>query len=409
MLLSMGRSFVTGTGGGGGGPATDPLVTEYLTADEWNHDWANLTGWTTTGVQVSSNRLYGISGGNPTATGKAYAVAAGETVKVTAELVIVGTGSANLYLGVNFGGTNDGVNASLPNFAGVGIVNRHANRYAGGNFTGITTGSQSIGVRKSLTPFVTKSKAAGTIDGDIGVSIYRQATADLWRIHLPAGLDGETRAPVCIYFPQATSGVADSPLEARAVNIDQALDAAGYIVLSASDGGDRWGNQDSLDNFKALLDWTRAHVYCGEVVLLGVSGGAVTAWNAILRGDISEAVAVAGICPVCDLDAMEADSTFTASVRAAYGAADHAEYLTNSAGYNPVASANLANFTGLGVKFYCAASGDFTVPNADHVDVFEPLEDDYAAASTVDLSGTAHLDTEQFQGSDLVTFFNTYV
>lgn len=457
------------------------LVTEYNTATEMTHDWANLTGWTTSGVQVNSNRLYGVAGANPSATGKAFAVAAGDTVKVTAEIVVNGAGSGTQYVGINFGGANDGVNASLPNFIGIGIAtgNRRPNFFVGANFTGVTTGSQNIGgdlsltgtwraiviaddenislvlrkqdgskeytaqiarsaapnsgavtsvivwngdtngtsghyvkaigARKSLTPFVTKTNAAGTIDGNTGLVLYRNV-ADLWRIHLPAGLDGETPAPVCIYFPQATTGVAGSPVdEARALNVDQALDTGGYIVLSASDNGDQWGNQDSLDNFRDLLDWVRARVYCGPVVLLGISGGAMTSWNAILRGDIQGAVAIAGICPVCDLDNMEANATYTASIRAAYGAADHAEYVTNSAGFNPVDSANLANFTGKGVKFYAASSGDTTVPNASHVDVFEPMVDDFAAASTVDLSGTSHLDTEQFQGTDLVTFFDTYV
>ena len=54
-----------------------PLVTEYLEAAEFTHDWSNLTGWTTANVQVSNIRLYSNgSGTNPSAAYYPFAVAA---------------------------------------------------------------------------------------------------------------------------------------------------------------------------------------------------------------------------------------------------------------------------------------------------------------------------------------------
>lgn len=125
---------------------TEPLALEYLQANEYTHDWANLTGWTATGVQVSDNGLYGISGGNPPAAGRPFAVAAGEVVKITAEIVNVPGNAGTQFVGVDFGGANDGVVASLPSFVGVGIgtTNRRPVRWAGANFTGVTTGNVEL-------------------------------------------------------------------------------------------------------------------------------------------------------------------------------------------------------------------------------------------------------------------------
>lgn len=126
---------------------TEPLALEYLQAPEYTHDWANLTGWTVTGVQVSANGLYGIAGGNPAAAGRPFAAAAGQVLKVTADIVNVAGNAGTQYVGVAFGGANDGVNASLPTFVGVGIgtTNRRPVRWAGANFGGgVTTGNVEL-------------------------------------------------------------------------------------------------------------------------------------------------------------------------------------------------------------------------------------------------------------------------
>lgn len=138
---------VLASAGGATAPVQHPLIDEYLEAEEYTHDWADLTGWSVNGVQVSSNRLYGISGGNPVAAGRPFSVAAGEVVKVTAEIVNIDGNAGTQYVGVNFGGANDGVNASLPNFVGIGIGSsvRRPARWVGGNFSGVTTGNVFLG------------------------------------------------------------------------------------------------------------------------------------------------------------------------------------------------------------------------------------------------------------------------
>jgi hypothetical protein len=40
---------------------------DYADAAEITESWADMTAWSTAGVQVSSNRLYGVAGANPSA------------------------------------------------------------------------------------------------------------------------------------------------------------------------------------------------------------------------------------------------------------------------------------------------------------------------------------------------------
>lgn len=103
---------------------------------------------------------------------------------------------------------------------------------------------------------------------------------------------------------------------------------------------------------------------------------------------------------------MGANGLFRASVRAAYGV--NAQYVVNSVACDPNDETDFAAFTGKCVKFYVAASGDTTVPNAVHVDDVQSKIAPYATTS-IDVDGTSHLDTKQFKGTDLVTFFSAYV
>jgi hypothetical protein len=221
------------------------MLAEYSSATEYTHDWADLTGWTVTNVQVSSNRLYGItSGANPSACYKPFAIAAGESGRVTCEIVRVSGVAKSIYVGFEcLGGA---ILASLPNFCGIGVNGSNdLEAFVGANFTGVTTGAQmltdiagggtytvtvsadpdyvslvvraadstveaslvlprssmpgggaiagitvwntdtrgtsgsyakGIGVRKSLTPFVTKTVTGGVIEGTSGQVIHRGAS-----------------------------------------------------------------------------------------------------------------------------------------------------------------------------------------------------------------------------------------
>lgn len=452
------------------------LVQQYLTAEEMTHDWANLTGWSVAAVQVSSNRLYGVTGGNPAAAGKPFSVPAGAVAKVTAEIVEASTSPGMRFVGFSFGGANDGVNAALPDFIGLGLgtASKVVGVYIGANFTGVTTGQtnlatglsagtyratvvvdetsislvlqrqdgtvewsqivprsaapnggaitsvicwngatngtsgsyiKAIGAKKSLTPFRTKSNAAGIIEGNTDFVMHRQLS-DPWRIQLPANINGMAPTKVVVFFHQSATGNRNSVMtEARWTALRQALMTNGYALLSADDGGDRWGNPASEANYKDLLDWVKARVYCGKLYLLAYSMGGLPMWNSISHATMQPA-AVTAICPVCDLIPMRANSAFTASIDAAWGSTSEATLIANSAGYNPMTSSKPL-YAGVAYQFNLGA-GDTTVPPEQHTDLFEPAIAPYAISTQVNTLGTGHGPAACFDPLVILPHFNAH-
>ena len=266
-----------------------------------------------------------------------------------------------------------------------------------------------VAYKKSLTPLRVKSAGGVNIEGDVGQVVISGADGERWRASLPPDLDGESSAPVCVFMHQASTGDADSVWsESRALPVLQALLASGYIVVSADDGGDKWGNQESVENYSNLADWIMGKVYSQGVFAWGCSMGGMPMWNTIIQQHRNDIRAAVGICPVCDLDEMEADATFTSSVWAAYNAANHSEYLANSSGYNPVAEAP-TGFEGVPLRFYVANLGtDGFVPRADHTDVLKPIVSVVTPESEIVTGGSGHLQPEQYDAAGIVAFFESY-
>ena len=483
MGLGLGLTAAQSSGGGGAGytPVTEPtpsaaMLAEYSAADEYTHDWADLTGWTFNKVQVSSNRLYGVDGTNPSACYYPFPVDATESARLTCEIVRVTGVNRTVYVGFE---TVGGVAASSPNFCGVGINgNDDFEAYIGVNFTGpdgaINLGTRSgsgtytvtvsadpdyvslvvrladssdegryiipranlpgggaiagitvwnndtrglsgsyikgIGVRKSLTPFRTKTVTGPVIEGTSGQVIHRGVSGNYWRVHLPKAMDGETAHPICLFTHQASTGTRNSVWdEARSRPVLNALDDAGYIVVSADDGGDRWGNQASIDNYLEAVQWVRDNFYAGPLVLWSPSMGGTPAWNIILRRE-AHVRAVAAICPVCDIPLMYTGG-FVSALNAAYGVASLPALeaaLAASGGYNPV-DGDMVEFTGKGVKFWVGTgTTDSTVPEADHAVVLQGLIAAYAAESSLVEIGSGHLATAQYDAAAIVALFDTY-
>lgn len=471
-------------GGGGYVPVAEPdpsaaMLAEYSSANEFTHDWANLTGWTVANVQVASNRLYGISSGaNPSACYYPFAVGATESARLTCEIVRVTGVNRAIYVGFEtVGGT---ILANLPNFCGVGIDGGDDMQvFIGANFTGVTTGAtdlvnlsssgtytvtvsadpdyvslvvrladsteegryiiprsslpgggaiagivvwntdtrgtsgsyaKGIGVRKSLTPFVTKTVTGGVIEGTSAQVIHRGTSGNYWRIHLPKAMDGTVAHPICLYLHQASSGTRNTVWsETRARPVLEALDAAGYIVISADDGGDRWGNQASIDNYLAAVQWVRDNFYAGPLVLWAPSMGGTPAWNIVLRRE-AHVRAIAAICPVCDTEEMYR-SPFTTTLNAAYGVSNLSGLqaaLAASGGYNPI-DGNMVEFTGKGVKFWVGTgTSDTIVPEALHAVPMQAALAPYAAESDLIEIGSGHLASSQYDATAIVALFDTY-
>lgn len=466
--------YAAGAMGGGAVPA---LVQEYLEAEEYTHDWADLAGWSVAGVQVSANRLYGVSGGNPVAAGRPFAVPASGVVKVTAEIVETGTRSGMRYVGVSFGGASDGVNASLPDFIGIGIGTSSGTVgvWIGSNFTGTPSGNtnlatglpsgtyratvvvdetsislvlqrqdgteewsmvvarssapnagevtavvvwngasngtsgsyvKAIGAKASLTPFRTKSNAAGIIEGNTDFVMHRNNGSDTWRIQLPAVMNGMQPCKQVVFFHQSATGNRNTPMtESRWAALRQALMADGYALVSADDSGDRWGNPDSVGNYTALVNWLRSKVYSGKLFMLAYSMGGLPMLNSISHSTLSPA-AVTAICPVCDLVVMRSDATFTASIDAAWGSSSEETLIANSAGYDPMTTSK-ALFGGIPYQFNVGAS-DTIVPASQHTDLFQPVIDPYALSTEVNVLGTGHGPAACFDPAVILPHFNSH-
>lgn len=242
---------VLASAGGATAPVQHPLIDEYLEAEEYTHDWADLTGWSVNGVQVSSNRLYGISGGNPVAAGRPFSVAAGEVVKVTAEIVNIAGNAGTQYVGVNFGGANDGVNASLPNFVGIGIgsSSRRPARWVGGDFSGVTTGNVFLGGALSSGTY----RATVVVDEqNISLVLQSQDGTREWSETISrSAAPGTGAITSIIVWNGATNGTAGSYV--KAIGARKSLtpfrvksNAAGVIegntdfVMHRNNGSDTW-------------------------------------------------------------------------------------------------------------------------------------------------------------------------
>lgn len=451
------------------------MEAEYLAADEFIHDWANLTGWTTANVQVASNRLYGVNGTNPSAAYHPFAIGATESARITCEFVRITGVARSVYIGFECVGT---IPASLPNFCGIGTDgSSNFEVFIGANFTGVTTGAtdvlarsntggtftvtcsvdedyvslvvrsadsdeegsitfprsslpgdgsiagitvwntdtrgtsgsyiKGIGVKRSLTPFRTKTTTGAVLEGNSGQVIHRGPSGDVWRIHLPKVMDGETAHPICLFTHQASTGDRNSPWdEARARPVLEALCDAGYIIVSADDQGDRWGNGASLTNYAAAIQWVRDNFFAGPVVLWSPSMGGAPGLNLILNR-VLHVRAIAAICPVCDIPAMYSGG-FVTTLNAAYGVTDLPGLEAAVVGFNPL-DGDMFEFTGKGVRFWVATgTSDTVVPEADHAVLLQAALAAFAEESTIVEIGSGHLASSQYDAAAIVTFFDSY-
>ena len=214
-----------------------------------------------------------------------------------------------------------------------------------------------------------------------------------------------------MFVHQAATGDRNSVWseQLRARPVLNALDAAGYIVVSADDAGDRWGNQASIDNYLQMVQWVRDNFYAGPLVIWAPSGGGTTAWNIVLRR-AAHVRAIAAICPVCDIPEMYR-SPFTTTLNSAYGVTDLAGLeaaLAASGGYNPL-DGNMVEFTGKGVKFWVGTgTSDTTVPEALHAVLMQAAIAPFAAESSLVEIGSGHLADSQYNPSAIVALFDTY-
>lgn len=265
----------------------------------------------------------------------------------------------------------------------------------------------SVGVRKSLTPFRTKSNAAGVIEGTTE-RVFHRSVDDNWRIQFPKLMNGSQPTPIVIFCHQASSGTRNSVMtEARWTALRQSFSDQGYILVSADDHGDRWGNREALRNYGNLLRWVRKRVYVGKTFAVGYSMGGQTVFNAIANRAFGPISAAALISPVCDLVNMFHNPNYTATLQLAWGIDNEPDLVARSRGFNPLTT-NPVKF-GKVPYVINVSTNDTVVPVAAHTDLFEPLIRPYAISTQINRAGTGHGPTQAFDPNIITALFDEYL
>lgn len=147
----------------------------------------------------------------------------------------------------------------------------------------------------------------------------------------------------------------------------EALCEAGYVVMSI-DGGNtlvNWGNADTMTAIGAAITWAQNSATVGEwypraktgsVGMLGWSMGGLASLNYTVRNQ-SQVAGAFLFAPVVDLDAAQANATWTTEINTAYGG----NYAANATTYDPQDRA--ADFNA-GPPIYIQNSSGDTTPGA---------------------------------------------
>lgn len=137
-------------------------------------------------------------------------------------------------------------------------------------------------------------------------------------------------------------------------NILDVIADNGNPVVACDFGGQIWGNDTAIARMTSAVAFLKGALgaKAGKVALIGQSMGHVTVMNWAAQ-NMAQVACVVGNIPVCDLQDIYGQATYTASINAAYGGS----YVDSSNGvaHNPLKMANAAQFAGLPWKGYTIA------------------------------------------------------
>lgn len=143
----------------------------------------------------------------------------------------------------------------------------------------------------------------------------------------------------------------DAVNKAGIYNIMDAIANNGNPVLSADLGGNLWGNDTAISRMDAAANYlqTVMNAAYGPIMIVGESMGHTTAmaWTRVNR---SRVAAVVGTIPVCDLNDIYGQVTYTAPINAAYPPSYN--NATQGPTHNPLVMAQAGAFAGLPWRGY---------------------------------------------------------
>lgn len=180
--------------------------------------------------------------------------------------------------------------------------------------------------------------------------------------------------------------------------------AEGYTVIGSigQPSGQGWGNNGEQANYAAVIAVARADHGVGDVLFWAMSMGGLSSLLLLSAGTVSGVTGWLGTYPVCNLDNMHDNPTYTATIDAAYGG----DYPGNSVGHDPVllTGSTLNGFQSLPMKAW-ASSEDTVVPRSENIDLFKTVVASKTTIEIINATGE-HGDLSHINPTAYVEFAN---
>jgi hypothetical protein len=259
--------------------------------------------------------------------------------------------------------------------------------------------------------------------------VPKYTTNEKWMYQLPQGYDPMVGAPLFLFCHQSETGDWDELWDEADVTknkvLRESLLAAGYIIASCQDGGDRWGNQASLDNYTAFYQYISRWHNVSYVVLGASSMGTSAALNLINHNTFPTPVALAAVGAMINMRfvwdhfiSTEGGSIET-SFKAAYGMASDGEFDAKTVGYRMEDYPGWA-YRGVPMKFWISESDQIVESTsaplanatafANKIAPFtkQPVAD--GSTKTIVRTGLTgpHGSVNSYQGAEIVAFLEAY-
>lgn len=270
-----------------------------------------------------------------------------------------------------------------------------------------------IGARGGISTVTPRTGIEGVAARTVSVSSVGPANAYGIRIAMPPSYDSRKPSPVAICFHGNGSNETTWATNANGITVANALNAAGYIVLSAANTANvsTWGAQAGLDAYYYAYQALRDAGYpLGPVVLYANSMGGIESLLTLAARRIPGIVAWCGTSPTTNLadNYTGSGGVFTATINTAYGITGNAPntYALLTAGHDPMLMSGSA-FRGVPMLFL-AATDDTTVLKTNNTDPMAALCAPYASSVTVVPTTGGHSFNFAPYTGQIVSFFNQW-
>lgn len=442
-----------------------PITRSYSTS------WADLSGWTGTGAQVSAGKLYSAALSQhlhrplPSTDLSDFTLETALTVPATngtnalflvglqatpssgngsGDMLAIGFnsyGTPSVWHGANLGGTG-GTNLGSAVAAGTypvritvkaGIIT--LSLFRGDYATPLHTHTVTLAtLAKPLSrlvfwpsddralsgisagPYTVTQVTAGTpqvLEGGADSVIWTRhvtGTTSNARIALPRTYDSRKPAPVIIYA-HGTNRLGGSAFDDAQVRpYYQALLDAGYIVAAADGAGNAWGSPAAVADYEALINYVRTHYAVTGFLLLSQSMGGPALLNLLRSRNVGGIVAWYGVAPVVNLRYQYDNFTsFAAQMNLAYGIAGDGSDFDAKVGESDTATAEGTEFRGVPMRVITYADDDVVPPSVNAVPLLAKVAPYAPESSYRTIAGTAHIGTPAFDAADTLAFFQRWL